>query len=211
MSSLENILAKSILYGGTTLLSHTQHVALCIQKMAEDFKHDLDSNLALKGAVLHDLGKAHPKFQKKINGKSKESLLKEFEDEGYIHRHEISSLAFLPCFPKEEWPILIDMVVAHHKSIESPNNEGKGILDLKTRFRDWRQNHLKDWKNWQQHGTEIIRSFAFNCPNEISIEDAEEALKYVVNYCETKKNGWSPYRGLLKSADHLYPPYELHV
>src|SRR5690606_38187564 len=102
MSSLDNILAKSILYGGTTLLAHTQHVVLCTQKMVQCFEYDLDSNLALKGAVLHDLGKAHPKFQERIKGKSKESLLTEFEEEGYIHRHEISSLAFLPCFSKDE-------------------------------------------------------------------------------------------------------------
>lgn len=203
MSSLDNILAKSILYGGTTLLAHTQHVVLCTQKMVQCFEYDLDSNLALKGAVLHDLGKAHPKFQERIKGKSKESLLTEFEEEGYIHRHEISSLAFLPCFSKDEWPTLIDMVVAHHKPIESPNSEGKGILDLKTRYRDWKQTHLNGWSDWQQYGIEIIQSFGLECADEISIEDAEEALKFVVDYCDAKKNGWSPYRGLLKSADHF--------
>lgn len=203
MKELKDILAKSVLYGGTNLLTHTQHVALCIQKMANNFQFDFDESLALKGAILHDLGKAHPKFQKRVSGTYKQSLLEAFEDDGYVHRHEISSLAFLPCFPKEEWSILIDMVVAHHKSIESPNNEGKGILDFKTQDRNWLKNHLIDWADWQQFGLEIIRSFGLECPNEISIADAENALKFTVNYCDGKKKGWSAYRGLLKGADHF--------
>jgi CRISPR-associated endonuclease/helicase Cas3 len=203
MKELKDILAKSVLYGGTSLLEHTQQVALCIQKMSQGFQYDFDEQLTLKGAILHDLGKAHPKFQKRVSEKSSESLLEEFEDEGYVHRHEISSLAFLLCFPRKEWPILIDMVVAHHKSIKSPNYEGRGILDLKTQYRDWLQNHLKEWDEWQQYGLEIIRSFGFDCPNEISIEDAENTLKFVADYCAAKKNGWSPYRGLLKGADHF--------
>lgn len=203
MKELKDILAKSILYGGTDLLTHTQHVAICIQKMAKEFQLDFDELLALKGAILHDLGKAHPKFQKRVAGKSYKSLIEEFEDEGYVHRHEISSLAFLPCFPEKEWPILIDMVVAHHKSINAPNHEGRGILDLKTQYRDWIQNHLKEWNDWQRYGLEIIRNFGLDCVDEISMDDAEKALKFVVGYCEAKKNGWSPYRGLLKGADHF--------
>ncbi|MCH5598026.1 CRISPR-associated endonuclease Cas3'' [Niabella ginsengisoli] len=201
--NLKHILAKSILYEGTDLLTHTQHVVLCIQKILQGFQFDFDEQLVLKGAILHDLGKAHPKFQKRVSGKSKEGLLEEFEDEGYVHRHEISSLAFLPCFPKGEWPILIDMVIAHHKSIETAHHEGKGILDLKTQDRKWLQNHLKEWDDWQQYGITIIKNFGFDCSNKISFEDAEKALRFVVDYCDAKKNGWSPYRGLLKGADHF--------
>lgn len=203
MIELKDILAKSALYGETDLLTHTQHVALCINKLSKSFRFDFNEGLALKGAILHDLGKAHPKFQKRVSKKDKQSLLQEFEYDGYIHRHEISSLAFLPCFPKNEWPILIDMVVAHHKSIESPNNDGKGILDLKTQDRNWLKNHLVGWMEWQKYGLEIIRSFGFDCPDEISITEAENALRFVVDYCSSKKKGWSSYRGLLKGADHF--------
>lgn len=203
MMELKDILAKSALYGETDLLTHTQHVALCINKLAKSFQFDFNEELALKGAILHDLGKAHPKFQKRVSGKDKQSLLEEFEDDGYIHRHEISSLAFLPCFPKNEWAVLIDMVAAHHKSIESPNNEGKGILDLKTQDRNWLKNHLMGWMEWQKYGIEIIRSFGFDCPVEISISEAENALRHVVEYCDSKKKGWSSHRGLLKGADHF--------
>lgn len=203
MKRLEDILAKSMLYGGTDLLTHTQHVLLCIQKFAKSFQFDFDQTIAIKGAILHDLGKAHPKFQNRISGFNQQSLLKSLEDEGYIHRHEISSMAFLPCFPKEEWNYLIEMVVGHHKSIEAPYNDGKGILDIKTQDRYWIRNHLIDWENWQQYGFQLMENFGLECPNEISIEEAQDALKYVVNYCENKRNGWSPYRGLLKSADHF--------
>lgn len=203
MKGLNHILAKSVLYGGTDLLTHTQHVALCIKKMANDFQFEFDEAIALKGAILHDLGKAHTKFQKRISGNYKQSLLKVAEDEGYVHRHEISSLAFLPCFPKAEWPTLIDMVVAHHKSIEAPNNDGKGILDLKTQDRNWLKNHLIDWEEWSQFGIEIIKNFGIECPNRISLSEAENALRFTVDYCDAKKKGWSAYRGLMKSADHF--------
>lgn len=203
MKVLQDILAKSVLYGGTDLLTHTQHVVMCVKKMAKDFQYDFDINLAIKGAILHDLGKAHPKFQTRVSGGYKASLLKDFEDDGYTHRHELSSLAFLPCFPKEEWPILIDMVVAHHKSIESPNNIGKGILDLDSSERYWKNNHLIDWLDWQRYGLEIIRSFGLDCPDKISVMESENALDFVVEYCQNKKNGWSSYRGLLKGADHF--------
>lgn len=203
MKQLKDILAKSILYGGTDLLTHTQQVVTCISKMSENFKYEFDSKLALKGAILHDLGKAHPKFQKRISGKDKKTLLEKFEDENYILRHEISSMAFLPCFPNEEWPVLIDMVIAHHKSIVSPNYEGRGILDLKTQDRNWIQNHLIEWNDWQKYGIAIIKSFGFDCVDYITLEQAENALKYASQYCEAKKKGWSPYRGLLKAADHF--------
>jgi CRISPR-associated endonuclease/helicase Cas3 len=202
MNKLNHILAKSILYGGTTLLEHTEHVVIAIQKMAKDFNYDFDLNIARKGAVLHDLGKAHPHFQNKITGKSKETLLVQMDDEKHKHRHEISSLAFLSCFPKEDWNLLIDMVVAHHKSIQNDSRE-RGILDIKTNDRNWLDFHLRGWDDWFEIGKQIIVYFGYTCPDKIGVEEAEKALKYAVSYCEAKKNGWSPYRGLLKAADHF--------
>lgn len=200
--SLEEILAKSILYGGTTLLDHTKHVVLGVEKMAQGFLLEFDTEIAKKGAIIHDLGKAHHKFQNRIMGKSKENLISEVEAESYIHRHELSSLAFLPCFPKEEWPFLIDMIVAHHKSIENDSKE-RGILDIKSKYRNWIENHLENWEEWHHFGIEIIRHFNYECPNEISLIEAQNALKFTATYCESKKTGWSPYRGLLKAADHF--------
>lgn len=193
------ILAKSALEGNLTLLEHTRHVVLAIELFAKKTGLDTDPEIARKGAVLHDLGKAHPHFQRKIHQQKGASLLDNLEWD-FIHRHEISSLGFLPCFPASEWAILTDLVIAHHKSIINDPGE-KGILDL-TRFRDTLDNHLKDWEEWYQHGLEIIRHFGYST-EEISREEAKAALEYVVSHCDKKKNGVSLLRGLLKSADRF--------
>jgi len=199
MKPLHEILAKSQNYGSLTLLEHTQQVATAILKFAKGFPFPFDIDMALKGAILHDLGKAHPHFQRKIQDINAKSLA-EKRKWGYTHRHELSSLAFLPLFPKEEWDILIDLVVAHHKSIK--DDGGRGILDLDDNCRDWIDNHLIEWEEWQIYGLEILK--IFDLPqHSISIIEAREALKYVAQYCENKKPGWSPYRGLLKGADHF--------
>jgi len=193
------ILAKSALEGNLSLLEHTQHVVLAIELFAKHFNADIDPEIARKGAILHDLGKAHPHFQRKICNHKEVSLLGNFAWD-FIHRHEISSLAFLPCFPATEWDTLIDLVIAHHKSII--NDPGaKGILDL-TRFRDTIDNHLKDWEEWHSHGMAIIRHFGYP-GREIPREEAKAALHYTISYCDKKKNGISLLRGLLKSADHF--------
>ncbi|SDG13565.1 CRISPR-associated helicase Cas3' [Chitinophaga filiformis] len=193
------ILAKSVHEGNLSLLEHTQHVVSAIELFVKKFNLNIDPETARKGAILHDLGKAHPHFQRKIYHQKGTSLLGNFEWD-FIHRHEISSLAFLPCFPAPEWDILIDLVIAHHKSIVNDPG-GKGILDL-TRFRDTLDNHLKDWEEWRIHGMDVIRHFGLPT-REISREEAMAALNYVVNYCDKKKNGVSLLRGLLKSADHF--------
>ncbi|MDX1905287.1 MAG: CRISPR-associated helicase Cas3' [Thermonemataceae bacterium] len=200
MKPLHEILAKSINYGSLTLLEHTQQVTQAIEVFAQKYAFDFNISLAKKGAILHDLGKAHPHFQRKMQQCNGVSLAANREWD-FIHRHEISSLAFLPCFPKDEWNTLIDLVVAHHKSIEK-DPSGRGILDLVENDRDFIANHLKDWEDWREYGLQILMSFGLPI-SKISKEEAQKALEYVVDYCEKKKYNWSPLRGLLKSADHF--------
>ncbi|MEZ4777039.1 MAG: CRISPR-associated helicase Cas3' [Bacteroidia bacterium] len=200
MKPLHEILAKSANYGSLTLLEHTQQVTQAIELFAEKYAFGFDVEMARKGAILHDLGKAHPHFQRKIHQANGESLVENMEWD-FAHRHEISSLAFLPCFPKSEWNTLIDLVVAHHKSIQN-DPSGRGILDLLENDRDWAENHLKDWEEWYPYGLQILETFGLPAIT-ISKEEAENTLKYVVDYCEKKKRGFSPLRGLLKSADHF--------
>lgn len=200
MESLETILAKSVNYGSVTLLDHTKQVVDAITLFAKCFYTKFDIELAVKGAVLHDLGKAHPAFQQKI----KQINVKSFQEEreqSFIQRHELSSLAFLPVFPKQDWHAIIEMVVAHHKSIENDSKE-RGILDLDNNYRHWIENHLKDWGNWNQYGLAIIKELGFE-PKNISKDEATGALQYVVEYCENKRKGWSKWRGLLMAADHF--------
>ena len=199
VQSIDKILAKSINYGGLTLLDHTKQVTSAIECFAQNFDFAFSTELALKGAILHDLGKAHPYFQKKIQNINTNSLAEERKF-NYVHRHELSSLALLPAFQKNEWDILIDMVVAHHKSIIYDPKE-RGILDLDNRFRNWIDNHLNDWDNWSIYGFQILNDWGYKAT--ISKEEARKALEYAVSYCETKQMGWSPWRGLLMASDHF--------
>ena len=200
MKELNEILAKSANYGSVTLLERTEQVVKAITLFANKYAFNFNIALAIKGAIFHDLGKAHPHFQRKI-AKINGSNLSEEREWNYIHRHELSSLAFLPCFKQNEWEPIIDMVVAHHKSIENdPSN--RGVLDLVENDRNFIENHLRNWEDWRKYPIEIIRHFGFEV-NEISKESAKNALNYVIDYCESKKNGFSPLRGLLKSADHF--------
>jgi len=201
MQSVNDILAKSVNYGNLNLPDHTEQVKDAIECFARGLDFEFNFSLAQKGAILHDLGKAHPHFQRRIQNINATSLDEERES-NYIHRHELSSLAFLPAFPKNEWDTLIDMVVAHHKPIVTPNDpNGRGILDLDNRFRNWIDNHLKDWENWSPYCFQILKKYGIT--TEFSQEEAKKSIEYAVNYCETKPLGWSPWRGLLMSADHF--------
>lgn len=202
MIPLSEILAKSKDYGSTTLLEHTQHVVSVTEFFAKKYAYGFDVEVARKGAVLHDLGKAHPQFQRKIQKINARSMVEQ-EQQKMTLRHELSSLGFLPAFPKSEWPSLVDLVVAHHKSIEK-DADGKGILDLDDRFEDWKTKHLQDWENWSGFGLQILQHFSYAKQiDRISKKNAEASLEWTVEYCEQKKTGWSPWRGLLKSADHF--------
>jgi CRISPR-associated endonuclease/helicase Cas3 len=63
MNSAHNqLLAKSKRNGGSTLRDHTQHVMQAIEYIAKALGWS-DVTLPIQAAALHDLGKAHPKFQ----------------------------------------------------------------------------------------------------------------------------------------------------
>ncbi|WP_212004051.1 CRISPR-associated helicase Cas3' [Chitinophaga sp. HK235] len=192
----QNLLAKK----KVQLHIHLEQVALAIECIAQNLHYSFDRGLARKGAVLHDVAKAHPHFQRKIRKKRNTTLVEEVTW-GFIHRHELSSLAFLPAFPRSEWDVLIDMVVAHHRSIIHDPRE-QGILDLDNNDRHWIALHLYAWEDWFPYGRSILNHFGYDCP-EISKEEAGAAMQYAVEYCSRKKNGWSPWRGLLMAADHF--------
>lgn len=199
MQSIDTVLAKSINYGNLSLPDHTAQVKAAIECFAQNFDFIFDLSLARKGAILHDLGKAHPYFQRRMHNINTSSLAAE-RDNSFVHRHELSSLAFLPTFPLNEWDALIDMVVAHHKSIINDPKE-RGILDLDNRYRNWIENHLKDWDEWSNFGFQVLKIYGYN--KYISKVEAQKALEYAVTYCEKKSVGWSPLRGLLMAADHF--------
>lgn len=199
MKDIDKILAKSPDKGYVSLFEHGLHTRWVIEIFALRIDFPFDVAIALKGATLHDLGKAHKHFQDRMNNTVDNSLAN--RENKFVHRHELSSLAFLPVFPQQEWNVLIEMVVAHHKSITGGPGR-RGILDIAYSDRRWIDNHLQDWEEWSQYGIQILNMSGYTC-NGIDRENAKQALLYAVNYCESQTFGWSPWRGLLMAADHF--------
>ncbi len=191
------LFAKSPEQGGLTLLAHTQQVAAVVQLFAKAY--GIPVTLALKGALLHDLGKAHPYFQRMLKGEvNQEEMLRSIP-----HRHELSSLLFLPLFDRQDWEILIEMVVAHHKSILQ-DAKSRGLCDLTEEYGPDQvfERHAGDFEIWQTGLSEVL----VNTPvafRPVSLTEAREAFDFAVTYAESLPYGWSKWRGVLMAADHF--------
>jgi CRISPR-associated endonuclease/helicase Cas3 len=199
MNTPRPILAKSAQRGSVplTLLDHTRQVKAAAEAIAARLGYDV--RLAGLGAALHDLGKAHPHFQAKIYGE--EVPL----HEQFPHRHELSSLGFLPLFDRADWPILVDMVVAHHKSIKQDARE-RGILDLQRLGGPWIDNHLLDWERWSADALAVLAALQVPlAASHVARPEAEAALRYAVEHCrvQLRNPDWSAWRGVLMAADHF--------
>lgn len=181
----------------TALQDHLYHVSLTAVRIAEEY--EIDRQLAKEGAILHDLGKGSPLFQRVLVSNYRPNPTEK------PFRHEIASLLFLPLFPKDRWPDLIDMVVAHHKSIESDVRH-RGILDLEFAYDEGVnfEYHATQWEEWSPLCIQIVQNLGINIKAQtIKKEDAQKAYEYVVEYCEGLKKGVSRYKGLLMAADHF--------
>ncbi len=194
------ILAKS---DGTSLRDHTCHVVKAIEAIIKPLLPSItedEYNTARHGAILHDLGKAHPYFQ--------ESLTNGFNPSKYQvpYRHEISSLLFLPAFDCAEWSQLIEMVVGHHKSVRIMinGNRGKGLLDLVNNYEEEAvfEQHYKQWDEWSPYAFEILNECGVQA-KRLSYNDIKKAFQQSVCNVESKQCGRNRWRGLLMSADHL--------
>ena len=199
MKTNRPVLAKSAQRGSPalSLLDHTRQVKTAVEVMAAKLGYEV--RLAGLGAALHDLGKAHPHFQAKIYGDPL-ALHEQFP-----HRHELSSLGFLPLFDPADWPALVDMVVAHHKSIKQDARE-RGILDLQQLGGPWIANHLLGWDEWEADGRAVLAALAVPVAlRPVPLAEAEAALRYAVAHCRQRllSPDWSAWRGLLMAADHF--------
>ncbi len=176
----------------TPLEEHLQHVAIACKKFAGHL--GMDKRVAFNGAILHDIGKAHPFFQDRLFGKTNKKD---------VFRHEISSLFFLTAFPFEQRDALIEMVAGHHKSVKKDIGE-KGLLDLDENSESYFGFHLGKWNEWSKEALNILNSIGIQCA-DISIHQATQNLEYCVSYCEqtVKNRGYSAWRGLLMGADHF--------
>ena len=185
------ILAKHEDFGGMPLTQHIKDVADAAVVIA---KHvGLDPDLAFKGAILHDIGKASPSFQKTL----KHDYIQQPD---FTFRHEIASLFFISLFPEKERPAIIDMIVAHHKSIYHDVRE-KGILDLDENM-DCFARHSERFDEWSPIALGILSGFGIET-HPIDINEAKSNYNYVVDYCYDKSLNQSEWKGLLMAADHF--------
>lgn len=176
----------------TLLSDHLKHVALASERFATYL--EMDTLIAVNGAYLHDIGKAHPFFQNRLKGT---------ENRSNVFRHEIASLFFLSAFPVNQKEALVEMVVAHHKSVKKDVGE-KGLLDLDENSDSYIDFHLGNWEDWSLDAINILKELGINC-NPIPRKQAIENLNFCIDYCEKviKQKTYSEWRGLLMGSDHF--------
>lgn len=179
----------------TPLVIHLQQVALVAEKVAEGI--GMDTELARLGGILHDIGKAHPEFQRRLK--------EEYRIGDLPFRHEISSCLFISLFDETIQPALIDMVIAHHKSIRKDARD-KGLLDLteEREPEDVFEFHAGDWNTWSPKALDILAELGI-AVKPLLKNEAEENFFAVYNYCRKifREKGYSNNRGLLLAADHF--------
>lgn len=188
--SYSYILAKHEENGGMPLTIHLKGVADAAVTIARHM--GLDEELARKGAILHDIGKVSPLFQRTL----KHGYI---HQPGFVFRHEIASLLFLSLIPEAERPAIIDMIVAHHKSMLNDISE-KGILDLDDNM-DCFTRHAYKFEDWSPTALAILNECGIET-HSISREEAESNYKFVIEYCENRTLNFSKWKGLLMAADH---------
>lgn len=188
--SYSYILAKHEENGGMPLTIHLKGVADAAVTIARHM--GLDEELARKGALLHDIGKVSPLFQRTL----KHGYI---HQPGFVFRHEIASLLFLSLIPEAERPAIIDMIVAHHKSMLNDISE-RGILDLDDNM-DCFTRHAYKFEDWSPTALAILNECGIET-HSISREEAESNYKFVIEYCENRTLDFSKWKGLLMAADH---------
>ena len=173
----------------TTLSTHLLQVAAAAKEFSRYL--NMDEKIAFNGAIMHDIGKAHPLFQAKLKGK-KNSF-----------RHEIASLFFLSVFPENQWDSIIEMVAGHHKSVKKDISE-LGLLDLEEND-DYIEEYIGDWNSWSIDAFTTLSQLGGFQVEKFDSAQASRNLEYCINYCreESKVRGYSSWRGLLMGADHF--------
>ncbi len=113
---------------------------------------------------------------------------------GFVFRHEIASLFFLSIVSEKEQPFVIDMIVAHHKSIYH-DVRGLGLLDLDENIRDSFERHSKDFEIWSKDAMSMLNLLGLNSAS-LSLEDAKANYYKAIEHCENKSYGYSLWKGV---------------
>jgi CRISPR-associated endonuclease/helicase Cas3 len=192
MLPFDHLLAKSDQHRKISLVQHLHDVAAIAVQIAKSI--GLDERIAYKGAILHDIGKASEQFQK--------TLTKGFvRPPKFVFRHEIASLFFISLIEEQDRPAVIDMVVAHHKSVYKDASE-MGLLDLIDSMEDCFEQHAIGFASWAPDALSILQHFGLKV-RHITEAEARKSFDEAVKSCEAKKYGYSKWKGLLIAADHL--------
>ena len=157
MGEFDYILAKHEDDGAMPLTEHLKNVAETAVVFARYAGFDTDT--AYKGAILHDIGKVSPVFQKTLkHGYNQQP--------GFVFRHEIASLFFISLLPENQRPAIIDMIVAHHKSIYKDVRD-KGLLDLDENMDSFAR-HSEKFEEWRTLGisrANVNGKYSNDCKN----------------------------------------------
>lgn len=191
MADCLKILAKHEDSGALPLIVHLENVARIAERIAANY--GMDTGVARKGAVLHDIGKVSPLFQQTLRHGY-------VRMPGFIFRHEIASLFFLSLLNDKEKDIVVDMIAAHHKSVYK-DVRGLGLLDLDGN-EDSFAIHSAGLEEWAPVAVEILAGFGFPT-SYISLETARLNYQYAVARCENHKKGCSLWKGLLMASDQM--------
>ena len=197
-----HLMAKSPENGNVTLVEHTEHVLAAAEKLANHLNLDEEKRSIVRwGAVLHDMGKASPIFQRILKPDYKRDIMTK------PYRHELGSLFFIPLVPPELRDAVVDMIVAHHRSTEK-DGRLQGIVDLdekherKPRGGKVFEMHAEGWEEWSEDVYLILQYFDVTT-HPISRQQAFDAFYDTVEYCQNKPDNFSFLKGLLVAADHL--------
>ncbi|MCQ2233408.1 MAG: CRISPR-associated helicase Cas3' [Paludibacteraceae bacterium] len=190
-NDFDNILAKHEDSGGMSLVAHLKSVAEAAVVIAHHV--GLDEEIARKGAILHDIGKVSPLFQRTL----KHGYVNK---PGFVFRHEIASIMFLSIFPENERELILDMIVAHHKSLKNDVGD-KGFLDLDDNMDSFKR-HSEKFEEWSPIALAILGELGIET-HFIDIAEAEENYEFAVEYCSQKTLSYSRWKGLLMAADHF--------
>lgn len=190
-----HILAKSEKNGQSSLYHHLKNVETAALKIAEHFQ--LDAELVRTGAILHDIGKAHPVFQKRL-GKNYDPTWEPF-------RHEIASLLFLPMLNPDFCEPVIEMVAAHHKS-PIKDSRDLGIVDLYERYEcdggELYDQYYANFEKWSEIASDLLTLFHVKYA-EFDKEESCHLFYSAVNHCREMPRGWSQWKGVLVAADQF--------
>lgn len=196
----DDILAKSVSDNGQkiSLTQHLRDVSEAAGVIAGNL--GLDKETARLGALLHDIGKASPIFQERLNSKKSGTELNVF-------RHEIASLFFISLADNKK-DAVIEMIAAHHKSVKNDVRR-LGLIDLDEESCSF-ENHSKDFEKWSGIALGILSELGVKT-HPISLEEAENNYEYALKVCRRLANGYSIWKGVLMAADHFASAMDIYA